>query len=302
LIDTGWRHPRAVLALEQGLAALGARFGDVTDIVCTHAHYDHYGLASHIREVADAPVLLGSDELELLNVALDQAVFDRAQDHRRWWLLRHGAHAELEAIEGEGGDADTYDAIRARGRWEAPDRLVGDGEQVEVAGRTLEAVLTPGHTRGHLMFLDRANGLLFAGDHVLPHITPSLGFEPFMDGRALERFMHSLRAVRELPAGLVLPGHGPAFADLARRVDELLAHHDTRLADCLRIVAEDRGESAAQVASHLTWTRHDRSFGELDVLNRMLAVTETVTHLELLADDGRLRRREGEQLRYAPAA
>src|SRR3712207_8035936 len=45
----------------------------------------------------------------------------------------------------------------------------------------------PIYTRGHLMFLDERDGTLFAGDHVLPHITPSLGFEPFMDGRALER-------------------------------------------------------------------------------------------------------------------
>ena len=44
------------------------------------------------------------------------------------------------------------------------------------ARRTIDAVHTPGHTPGHYVFADRADGLLFAGDHVLPTITPSIGF------------------------------------------------------------------------------------------------------------------------------
>ena len=57
LIDTGWNHPDIVTALT---AALGS-FERITAIICTHSHYDHYGLAGKLREWSGAPVLLGSD-------------------------------------------------------------------------------------------------------------------------------------------------------------------------------------------------------------------------------------------------
>src|SRR5438477_6767561 len=60
--------------------------------------------------------------------------------------------------------------------WEAPDRWLRGGP-IELRSRTLTAIHTPGHTRGHLVFFDADAGLMFTGDHVLPHITPSIGFE-----------------------------------------------------------------------------------------------------------------------------
>ena len=70
-------------------------------------------------------------------------------------------------------------------------------------------VATPGHTRGHVVFVDAAAELLFAGDHVLPHITPSIGFEAVPGPLPLGDYMDSLRLVRELPDRRLLPAHGP---------------------------------------------------------------------------------------------
>ena len=66
-------------------------------------------------------------------------------------------------------------------------------------GRSLVVRETPGHTRGHVVFVDETTadaGMLFAGDHVLPHITPSIGFEPAARPGALTRFLTSLAALR----------------------------------------------------------------------------------------------------------
>jgi glyoxylase-like metal-dependent hydrolase (beta-lactamase superfamily II) len=294
LVDTGWRHPETVAALREGLRDLGSDGSDITRVLATHSHYDHYGLTAFIREHSGAEIVLGREEVESLQPALDDGNWGRADEYRRKWLVAHGAQQLLEEIEREGA-SEEYEAVRAGERWEEPDRLVDDGEVIELRDRRLEAVLTPGHTRGHIAYLDRDNGLLFAGDHVLPHITPSLGFEPFTDGKALERFLVSLRAVHDLDVELVLPGHGPVFEDLAGRVDELLAHHVTRLEASAIVVAEPGEHHAADVAAHLRWTRHGRQFDDLDGLNRLLAVGETVTHLELLADAGRLTRSQHPQ-------
>ena len=302
LIDAGCPHADASRALDVALASLGASVADVSKVIATHAHYDHYGLASRIRAESGAEVLLGARERGLLDVALSRATFERWVEHRRRWLGQHGAGGILEHVERIERDQQ-FAALHGAGRWEPPDRLVDAGDVVELVDRALEVHWTPGHTRGHVVFHDRDNKLLFAGDHVLPHITPSLGFEPFADGRALELFLVSLAAVRDLPVARVLPGHGPVFDDLAGRVDELLEHHRRRLANCVGVIADNGAESAHAVASQLTWTSRDRLFTELDPFNRMLAVTETVTHLEWLVGTGRLTRGGADDsVEYALAA
>jgi glyoxylase-like metal-dependent hydrolase (beta-lactamase superfamily II) len=294
LIDTGWRTDAITAALTEGFAALGASLSDLTAIVSTHSHYDHYGLAAYLRELSGAPVYLGEHERLNLASAIEREEFERYIADRRALLLRHGARTLADELAAIGF---TFEQVQRRGFASWPDRWVADGERLNVGGRVLEARLTPGHSRGHLMFL--SDDLLFAGDHVLPHITPSLGFEAFTDGHALEAFLASLRASRDLPARLVLPGHGPVFEDLSGRVDELVAHHDARLAACADALASGP-LTAHEVAGRLTWTRRERPFADMDLFNRMLATTETITHLELLARRGDVTREQQEGVvRYA---
>jgi glyoxylase-like metal-dependent hydrolase (beta-lactamase superfamily II) len=162
-----------------------------------------------------------------------------------------------------------------------PDEWIASGQTFDLGTRTLEAIATPGHTRGHVVFADHAAGLLFAGDHVLPHITPSVGVEGVAAPSPLKSYLDSLRVVRTLPDLMLLPAHGPVAPSSHARVDELLAHHDTRLA-AVRRIASARPCTAAEVAGQLTWTRRDRSFAELDDFNQLLAIGETVAHLRVL--------------------
>jgi glyoxylase-like metal-dependent hydrolase (beta-lactamase superfamily II) len=162
---------------------------------------------------------------------------------------------------------------------------------IPLGAHTLEAVHTPGHTPGHYVFADRAEGLLFAGDHVLPTITPSIGFTTPPPMNPLGDFMASLTKVRSLPDLRLLPAHGPVAPSSHARVDELLAHHEQRLTECLSALA--RGPATGfDVAHELGWTRHQRSFDELDLFNQGLAAGETKAHLELLAARGLVKRED----------
>src|SRR5262249_61462225 len=84
----------------------------------------------------------------------------------------------------------------------------------------------PRPRRGHVVLRDAAAGLLFAGDHVLPHITPSIGFEAVPSPHPLQDFLSSLQLVRSLPDMRLLPAHGPVAPSAHARIDELFAHHD----------------------------------------------------------------------------
>ncbi len=277
LVDGGWAMAATTRALAAGLTRIGAQLGDIRRLLVTHVHRDHYTAAVTIRREFGSRVLLGAGERHAIEVltAAERPGLARALAS----LERHGAMPVAAALRAAGG-APPEDG------WEAPDDWIGTGDRFGVGTRTLVAIATPGHTRGHTVFVDREAGLLFAGDHVLPHITPSVGFEVDPSPLALGDFLRSLSVLRELPDLRLLPAHGPAGASVHARVDELLAHHATRLHDAARIL-DGGAHTAYQVAAGLTWTRHRRPFAELDPFNQMLAVFETAQHLQLLVAKGR---------------
>jgi hypothetical protein len=130
---------------------------------------------------------------------------------------------------------------------------------------------------------------MFAGDHVLGHIAPSIGFEQNHPELPLGDYLDSRKLVRALPDRRLLPVHGPVSPSVHTRVDELLDHHDTRLGRIEELVDRQAG-TAAEVAVRLRWTRRERRSDELDLFNRCLAVRETLAHLDVLDVAGRLGR------------
>lgn len=271
LVDGGWAIVEARTTLEAGLRQLGHSFSDIRRFLVTHVHRDHYSLARVLGTETGAHVSLGlgdQDSLRRIQEGLDGEVFVRR-------LASAGAEEIVERF------LTMAPPVVDQAHWVDPDTWL-DGDQVLTVGeRTLDAVHTPGHTAGHYVFADRAGDLLFAGDHVLPTITPSIGFEPAPTGQPLGEFMASLAKVRSLPDLRLLPAHGPVAPSAHARVDELLEHHEHRLALCLGALSGGPLTSY-QVAQALPWTRHDRAFGELHVFDQALATMETKAHLELL--------------------
>jgi glyoxylase-like metal-dependent hydrolase (beta-lactamase superfamily II) len=204
--------------------------------------------------------------------------------------------AHLGRLRLYGGDSVARSMVKLEGGvhtqtdvWEQPDEWLDGPTTLRLTGRDLLAVPTPGHTQGHLVFADAQRGLLFAGDHVLPRITPSIGFEAAYAEQPLGDYLRSLRLMLQMPDMRLLPAHGPVADSTHTRVAELLAHHEDRLAACLaRIVAG--ASTAFEAARELPWTRRGRRFDDLDPFNQMLAVFETAVHLDLLAAGGRIRR------------
>lgn len=283
LIDGGWAVTEGRQALEAGLRLLGHRFGDIRRFLVTHVHRDHYTLASALAIELGATVTLGLGDkptLDLANAA-DGFAGDSLVEH----LVAAGALDLAELFRRHG--APEIDEAQRR----YPDAWLDGDVELAVGERTLDAVHTPGHTQGHYVFAERAAGLLFAGDHVLPTITPSIGFEPRPVEQPLRDFMASLAKVRTLPDLTLLPAHGPVAPSTHARVDELLAHHEHRLALCLAAL-ESGPRTSVEVAGELPWTRHEHAFATLDEFNAALAAMETKAHLELLVARGRATRTE----------
>jgi glyoxylase-like metal-dependent hydrolase (beta-lactamase superfamily II) len=111
-----------------------------------------------------------------------------------------------------------------------PDRTLTDGDLADVPGWKLRALHTPGHTPGHLCFVDERSRRLFSGDHILPRITPNISVQRGEPATPLEDYLNSLAKVRDLDVEEVLPAHEWRFKGLPERVDAIAAHHERRLA------------------------------------------------------------------------
>jgi glyoxylase-like metal-dependent hydrolase (beta-lactamase superfamily II) len=282
MIDGGWAIPESRKALENALAGLGHDLGEITDILVTHIHRDHYTQAVELRRLLGSRVHLGSGERQCLGLTRS--------------LPEKEPYSVLDTLR-RGGAGELADRITAMGRepldatvWEEPDRWL-EAESLRFGELALRVVPTPGHTRGHVVFLDEARGLLFSGDHVLPHITPSIGFELGEPGLPLGDYLSSLRLMTTLADARLLPAHGPVGESVHTRVGELLAHHADRLTECLDALGGQTLD-AHTVATRLGWTRRRTPFEDLSPFNQMLAVNETMAHLDVLAARGRATRIE----------
>lgn len=280
LIDAGWRVPGNLDLLAHALRSVGAALADVRDVFVTHVHRDHYTLGPELRRTAGVRVHLGVGERPGVELIQQRGDNQPASSLRE--LRRSGAEDLACAVKELVAD-EPWDARD----WESPDVWVAPGP-VSVAGRPMEAVAVPGHTKGHLVFHDPAAGVLFTGDHVLPTISPSIGFELGEWDLPLGRYLDSLALLLDRPDATMLPAHGHPGGSVHARVRQLLAHHDARLA-ATRSHVMAGAHTGLAVATGLPWTRRDRPFDTLDPFNQMIAVCETMAHLDLLVERGEVR-------------
>jgi glyoxylase-like metal-dependent hydrolase (beta-lactamase superfamily II) len=160
---------------------------------------------------------------------------------------------------------------------------VDHGDVLELAGREWFVLHTPGHTPDHFCLHDPDTGILLAGDHVLPSITPHIsGISRNPD--PLRSFFYSLDRVGEIQGvKQVLPAHGHPFADLRARTEAIKRHHRERL-EKVKAICRELGPATVQQISQRLF--QPRSWGPM-------AESETYAHLEhLLHLDQAERRRE----------
>ncbi|HEX4811810.1 MAG TPA: MBL fold metallo-hydrolase [Nonomuraea sp.] len=281
LIDAGWNHPEAWEALSGGLAALGIDVGAVSGVVVTHFHPDHAGLAGQVRDAAGAWIAMHEHDAALVTLMHEYG---------------DGEHASVQSdmLRRAGAGPDEVPRAVSRPTPPArPDRMLRDGDLVDLPGRKLRAVHTPGHTPGHICLHLEDADRLFTGDHVLPDITPHVGIYPYDrdDVDPLGDFLASLDRVGEMGPLEALPAHEWIFPDVAARAAAIRHHHEEKLVR-LRALLAQRPEPLTiwEVAAMMTW---NKPWEELAPMLRGMAAGEAAAHLRTLEARGRIRRVPG---------
>jgi glyoxylase-like metal-dependent hydrolase (beta-lactamase superfamily II) len=283
LVDTGPNSGKSLDELQRALAGHGRKIEDLQLIVVTHQHMDHLGLLEILArrsgaEVAAFHALRGYLENFSASAAADD-------EFARAIMRRHGVPSELATVLDAVGAA-----FRAFGSGGQVTRPLRDGDTLALRDRTFEVLHRPGHSPSDTIFFDRERRILVGGDHLLAHISSNPLISRPLNGdasaarpHALLDYMESMRATRELPLELVLPGHGDPIVDHASLIDERLRMHQRRARKMLGILAP--GPLTAYEIAFQMW-------GNVAVTQAYLTISEVLGHLDLLAREGRVRENE----------
>jgi glyoxylase-like metal-dependent hydrolase (beta-lactamase superfamily II) len=277
LVDTGIGTPEAMTAFEEGLTALGFAVEDVRQVVLTHKHADHIGLARDIRDRSGATVFVHEDDWEGV-AELDSRHGDFIPLVRRRLAQFHTPAEDIEKLTAFLGHGKRFAK-------ETPAEKLRDGDVLEISGEKLEVIHTPGHTQGCICL--RYGSYLFSGDTILPTISPNIGAGEMRRTGMVQRFLDSLDRVAAMQSeGLtVLPGHGPPFTNLAERAAVLKGHHLDRERKILDVLKAGGPQTVYEI-SRTIWAK-------LPGYHLALATNEVNSHLEKSLAEGAVREQNG---------
>ena len=274
LVDGGANTDPAWAALDDAVRQVAGGWDPVAAHLVTHMHIDHVGLVRRVREASGAPLLMGALDAE--RMAHAEAHPEEEAEYRAALVRRGGAPEELRrGIEAARVESNPYTAY-------VPADEPLRGEEGEVPGAPgWRWIWTPGHTAGHLSLHRPADGVLVAGDAVLPRVTPTIGVNRQREDPVGD-YLDALRRLEALDLRLLLPGHGDPPDDPAARIRELAeaTREETRAVEALV------GEGPA-TAWEVARERHPHPEYPPSVL--MHALRETLAHLRHAVRAGRLR-------------
>ncbi|HZD57907.1 MAG TPA: MBL fold metallo-hydrolase [Anaerolineales bacterium] len=274
LIDTGSGFGQSNEYLDDGLMRAAELSGqsisleNLTHVLITHGHIDHFGGLAYVRP--RTPALLGVHELDRRNLTNYEERLTIVARRLNLFFIEAGVSEHLRE-----GLLDMYKLTKGLFRSVAVDFTY---EAVKMRVGPFQILHVPGHCAGHVVI--RLHDVLFSGDHILQGISPHQAPEHLTLSTGLSHYLQSLDALEHWAEGinLTLGGHKDPVTDLPARLRDIRELHETRLSQVLDLLAESH--TVSEVSKSL--------FGEVQGYNVLLALEEAGAHVEYLYQRGLL--------------
>jgi glyoxylase-like metal-dependent hydrolase (beta-lactamase superfamily II) len=278
LLDTGPNSGKALDELEHQLADRGHAIEDLELVVLTHQHIDHIGLAEIIASRSGAEVAAIDVVASFLENFDENAELD--DRFAAELMLSHGISEDVVTAL-----RSVSRSFRGWGSRPKVTRPLRDGETLRLRDRTLEVQYRPGHSPSDTVFWDADRRILLAADHLIAHMSANALITRPLDGsgertQALVTYIESQRRTRELPAEIVLSGHGEPITDHVSLIDERFERYRGR-AEKLHGLIVERPRTGHELAQQM--------WGDVAVTQAFLTLSEVIGHMDLLINDGRAR-------------
>ena len=268
LIDTGSGVEKSNVDLEEGIKQAGYALSDLTHILLTHGHIDHYGGLYYLRERTEAQI--GLHELDLQTISHHEqrlVVMSRRLDN---FLASAGVPDEKrsELLRMYRFTKALYRSVPVDFTYEASEMKVGPFEMIHV----------PGHCPGHVAI--KLDEIIFSGDLVLEKITPHQSPEELTPFMGVRHYLESLSILGAWAqdARLVLNGHDAPITDLPARVESTRQHLSHRVHQVLDALSEPRTLADAT----------EQVYNGIGGYNALLVIEKVGAYVEYLEQRGLL--------------
>jgi glyoxylase-like metal-dependent hydrolase (beta-lactamase superfamily II) len=280
IIDTGLHTKATEEAWKDFFQAKQWDWHQVEKIILTHYHPDHIGFAGVLQKWTKAPVWIAKKEYEQIQQFWHPTKGDSSLVSH-FFALDGFPREKLPAI-----DKHMKDFCKVIEPYPSEYRWLDAGGSIEIGNTRFQLIATPGHSQAHVSLFAEKQGIFFAGDVLLPKITPNIPALPNSDPNPLATFLSTLDKISCLDINMVYPGHGEPFSEVKQRIEEIKQHHDHRLQKIVELVKDKQQMTGYQVCEQLFQHR------KLDTHNLRFAFSETIAHLEYLRYSGSLRKSE----------
>lgn len=273
LLDAGSGFGESSVQLLAGLAEVRQRFGEaitpaeLTRIIITHGHIDHFGGLTALRHHTTAPIGIHELDRRVLQNYEERLVI--TSKNLRIFLERAGVRAERrdELMSMYTMPKNLFHSVDVG-------FTIHDGDVLDGLFRFIH---TPGHCPGQVCV--QVEDVLFTADHILSRTTPHQAPESITRYTGLGHYLDALERVAQIPnVALALGGHEDPIDDLPARVAAIRASHQRKLDRTLEICRTP--VTINEVSRQL--------FPQVSGYNVLLALEEAGAHVEYLYDRGLL--------------
>jgi len=223
IIDTGLGDPRSMSVISSELNEISRGFGDVSVIINTHEHIEHFGGNQKIKDASGAYVIASSEAALIIE-----------NYHRHILGIKKsllGSEFEPKIKE----MASRYMDFNLLIDESKVERKVGEGDTIDLGNFNLRVIETPGHADGEICLYDEDRKILFSGDHVIGTGTTFVGYGwrelavrkvfEMLDSSNDKKdimtvYLESLEKLYSLDLKLILSAHGPPITEPYKKLRE----------------------------------------------------------------------------------